>query len=342
MSFRLGGTDGVSVAAAAWGRALTDLGLEVTTVAGAGPVDHLVPGLAWPVVAPPPTRRELEAALTGVDVVVVENVCSLPLNPEATAVVVDVLRGRPALLHHHDLPWQRAPVAGYTEGWPAHDPAWRHVTTSKLGADQLAGRGIDACVIPPAFDVDQPVGDRSAARLDFGLGDEEVIVLHPVRAIARKAIPDAIALAEALGARYWLTGPPEEGYEAELRRLLAAARCPVLHRGVPPGAMASAYAAADAVAFPSRWEGFGHPLVESAIFRRPLVMRRYPVAREVAALGFRWFDLDDPGALVRFLADPDPALLDHNAALARRHFSLARVAAAMRPLLDDLLARPRR
>src|SRR5207248_2187217 len=46
VSFRLGGTDGVSIEAAKWRWALAQLGHEVTTMAGDGPVDHLVPELA--------------------------------------------------------------------------------------------------------------------------------------------------------------------------------------------------------------------------------------------------------------------------------------------------------
>jgi glycosyltransferase involved in cell wall biosynthesis len=90
--------------------------------------------------------------------------------------------------------------------------------------------------------------------------------------------------------------------------------------------MSDAYAAADAVAFPSRWEGFGNPLVESALHRRPLAVHRYPVAEELAGLGFEWFPSDDPRPLAAFLAAPDPGLLDRNRALAREHFSLQRVA----------------
>ena len=46
VSFRLGGTDGVSIEAGKWAWALGRLGFEVVTVAGSGPVDRLVPGLS--------------------------------------------------------------------------------------------------------------------------------------------------------------------------------------------------------------------------------------------------------------------------------------------------------
>lgn len=333
VSFRLGGSDGVSVAAAGWGRALAGLGFDVRTVAGRGPVDRLVPGLAWPAASEPPDALELAMALDDADLVVVENLCSLPLNPDATTVVTGVLRGRPAILHHYDLPWQRERFAHVDAGWPPDDPAWRHVVVNEVSRRQLVARGLLATVIRPGCDVDVPAGDRVGGRATLGIDDDTLLLLHPVRAIARKAVPDAVALAGALGAVYWLSGPAEEGYGPELAAALAAASGPVLHRPFPSDG-AGAYAAADAIAFPSLWEGFGNPLVESALYRRPLALRRYPVAEELAELGFRWFPWDDAGPLAAFLADPDPELLDHNAEVARRHFSLARVADDLRRLLE--------
>src|SRR5579862_7181879 len=106
VSFRLGGADGVSIEAKKWFDALVTLGWKVTTVAGGGPVDQLLPGLAIDA-AEAPSQREVSDALADADLVIIENLCSLPLNRAGAHVVAGVCRGRPTLLHHHDLPWQR-------------------------------------------------------------------------------------------------------------------------------------------------------------------------------------------------------------------------------------------
>ena len=320
-----------------WARCLTGSGHRVVTVAGAGRADRIVPALAWPADVeggrlPRPDAADVAAALADADVVVVQNLCSLPLHPDATAVVVEVLRGRPAVLHHHDLPWQRARFASVT-GWPADDPAWAHVTSNDHTRRELADRGISATTIRCAIDVHVSAGDRRAGRAAAGLAEDGLVLLHPVRAIERKAIPVAVALAEQLGATYWLTGPAEEGYGPTLAAVLADARCPTVHRPAP--SMADAYAACDAVALPSTWEGFGLPVLEAAVHRRPCAVGRYPVAAELAELGLRWFDPDDAAPLRAFLAAPDERLHDHNAAVVRRHLSLEQAGAA----IDRLLAR---
>lgn len=338
VSFRLGGPDGVAVVAAQWQRLLEDLGCTTRTVAAEGPVDVVVPGLAIDGTergVPPPGPAALAAALDGVDLAIVENLCSLPLNVAAAEAVAGALAGRPAVLHHHDLPWQRPRFAG-VGGFPPTDPAWVHVVINELTRAELAARGVDAVVIPNAFDVDEPAGGRVATRAALGLGPADRLALHPVRAIERKDVPTALAVAERLGAAYWLLGPAEEGYGPELARVLGRARTRVL-RGLHGHSVADAYAAADVVLFPSVWEGFGNPTVESAVHRRPLALRRYPVAREIEAHGFRWFDVDDAGSLAaldRFLDAPDPALLDHNLSVARANYSLDALRARLVALLD--------
>lgn len=323
----------MSVVADTWRAALVDLGWTVTTVAGDGPVDHLLPGLALDATAPP-READVAAVLAGADLVVVENLCTIPLNLPAARTVARVLAGRPAILHHHDPPWQRAAHAHVTE-LPPTDPAWRHVTINRLTERQMAERGITATTIYNGFDVDEAPGDRATTRSSLGVDDGERLLVHPVRAIPRKDVPAAVRLAEALGATYWLVGPPEDGYEAELATVLGAARCRVVHRP-SPGTMADAYAAADAIAFPSTWEGFGNPPIEAAIHRRPVAVGPYPVADELRALGFRWFDPAVPDELDAFLRAPDEALHDRNAAVARAHFGLDRLHADIAQLLSQL------
>ena len=295
----------MSIEAAKWAWALGQLGFEV----------HLVPvGI-----------DRLDERVAGADITVVENLLSLPMDPEAADGVARALRGRPAVLRHHDLPWQRPQ---WQERSVPDDPAWAHVVINSLSAAELRDRqGLEAHVLRNRFPLE---GWRPAA------AHEGRVLLHPVRAIPRKDVPAAIRLAEELDATYWLTGPAEDGYDAELERLLAGARCEVRRR--PVGTPAEAYAGADAVAFPSTLEGFGNPVIESALARRPLAVRRYPVlVADLEPFGFRWFAHDDAPGLRRFLDDPDVDLLDHNERLARTHFGLGRLPGELTAVLERVL-----
>ena len=318
----------MSVEAAKWAWALRELGFDVRTVAGEGEgLDVHIPGLARGATSVPPLA--VEEAIGDVDVVVVENLLSLPLNPAAADIVSSVLRGRPSVLRHHDLAWQRPQFAASRYEVP-DDRRWAHVVINSASAGELRDRGIDATVLHNRFPVE---GWRLPAPADR---DEGRVLLHPVRAIPRKDVPTALRLAEALGATYWLTGPAEDGYEEELAQHLRDATCPV-RMGLAVTA-AEAYAACDAVAFPSLLEGFGNPVIESAFARRPLVVRRYPVlVADLEPYGFRWFDAHDPAPLAAFLDDPDPSLLAHNESIARSNFGLDRLPDELGAVLERVL-----
>ena len=333
VSFRLGLSDGVSIVASSWARALNGFGFDVVTVAGAGPVDRCVPGLALSAETSAATEADVSEALADADLVVVENLCTIPLNLPAARIMARTLRDRPAVLHHHDPAWQRAEHAHITE-LPPTDPAWRHVTINDLTRREFAARGITATVIYNGFDPDPPDGDRAKTREILDITEDERLLVHPVRAIPRKNAPGAVRLAEQLGASYWLVGPAEDGYDDELDVVLRTARCRVIHRP-SPGSMADVYAAADAVAFPSTWEGFGNPPIEAALHCRPAAVGHYPVADELRRFGFEWFDPDDATRLDRFLRAPDDGLLERNRRIAVEHFSFERMAGELRALLDD-------
>src|SRR5260370_15203112 len=96
LSYRLGGTDGVSVEAGKWERALRTLGFTTRRVAGQlcdepPPDDVALPGIAIDAPDGAADAQQAATALEGPDPVVAENICSLPLNPRASHAASDAL-----------------------------------------------------------------------------------------------------------------------------------------------------------------------------------------------------------------------------------------------------------
>lgn len=332
VSFRLGGTDGVSVESAKWARALAALGHGVTTVAGDGVADVFVEGLAIEATSAP-SSDALRDALDHADLVIVENVASLPLNVPARDALYEILDGRRAVFHHHDLPWQR-PHLAHLVG-PRPRPGWHHVTINDLSRRELAQRGVEAVTIMNSFDCDPPLGDRDATRQRLDVGPR-FLALFPSRAIPRKNLEGALKLCEGLDAVLWILGPAEDGYGAELDRLVGRSKAEV-RRGLPAGcSVHDAYAACDLVVMSSTWEGFGNPVLESVTHRRPLALNPYPVSREIVAHGFTFFDLDDVGAIAQFVRRPREDVLLRNLELARRDFNLASLPHRLELLLHSV------
>jgi glycosyltransferase involved in cell wall biosynthesis len=329
ISFRLGGTDGVAIESAKWAAALTSLGHSVRTIAGEGVADDIIPALA--INATTPTSiNELRVAFDDADLVVVENLASLPLNLEARDVLYRALRGRRALFHHHDLPWQR-PHLAHLEG-PLAGPLWHHVTINELSRRELLERGIDAVTIMNSFDCEPRRGRRDATRHSLNV-DARCLVVMPTRALPRKNVEGALAMCEALDAVFWLLGPAEDGYESTLSALIESANVEV-RRGLPAGFdVHDAYAACDLVVMPSTWEGFGNPVIESVTHRRPLALYPYPVACEIIDYGFRFFELGEVVAIKSFLESPDYELYAHNLSIALDHFNVASLPSRLRDLL---------
>lgn len=332
VSFRLGGTDGVAIESAKWITALTTLGHHVHTVAGEGAADVVMPSLAMNATMSTSVQK-LEAALADADLVIVENLASLPLNLDARDVLYHVLKGRPALFHHHDLPWQR-PHLAHLEG-PRAGPSWHHVTINELSRVELLERGIEAVTMMNAFDCEPPRGRRDSTRLSLDV-DTRTLVVMPSRALPRKNVEGALAMCEALDAVFWLLGPAEDDYEDTLEKLIESADVEV-RRGLPEGSdVHDAYAASDFVVMPSTWEGFGNPVLESVTHRRPLALYPYPVACEIRDFGFRFFDLGDVDAMRSFVENPDYDLYAHNLAIALEHFNVATLPTRLNDLLDSM------
>lgn len=332
VSFRLGGTDGVSIEAEKWIHAFRALGHDVQTLAGDGDADVIMPELAIRA-AQAPHEDDLRGALEGADLVIVENLTSLPLNVAAREALYRALDERRALFRHHDLAWQRP--SSFDNVAPRTNPLWRHVTINDLSRRELLDRGVTALTMHNSFDCSPPQGERARTRLALDVSDEPLL-LFPTRAIPRKNVEGALTLAASLGATLWLLGPPEDGYESTLRELVTHSPARVVSR-LPEGlTIHDAYAASDLVVMPSTWEGFGNPVLESVTHRRPLAVYPYPVLEEIAGFGFRFFGLDDGEPIAKFLAEPDEGMLEHNAIIAREHFNVADLPARLALVLETL------
>ncbi|MCL5883070.1 MAG: glycosyltransferase family 4 protein [Actinobacteria bacterium] len=370
-----------------WISVFEELGCEVHRVAGqipsAGERDHVVPELNFldPQVESftlrsfdPGQHRDgidneyslLEAAveqrllpvLDGIapDIVVAENVFSLPLNLPFSVVLCRYLHDEniPCIAVHHDFYWQD-PGAGkclfdelLTSHFPPSLPRIRHVTINERTREELYRRtGINAACIHNCFDFEQPRQRDSfnaGMRAELGMEGNNIMFLQPTRAIERKGIGLSIKFVEefviASGQKACLvvTGPSEQGYEQKFGGLCRNSKAQVLH--IPnwlgscrdhPGAISSydvrdAYAVCDMVTFPSSREGFGNPVLESVVHRRPLLVADYPVLEELREYGFQFLPLDDRAVdrAVKMLEYPQlmQEMADRNFEIGRKHFSL--------------------
>lgn len=108
------------------------------------------------------------------------------------------------------------------------------------------------------------------------------------------------------GLRLVLTGEKTAHWpriEASIRRLDLEAR--VLHLGyVDRDVVDSLYAHAEAVVFPSRFEGFGLPMVEAASFGVKVVASRLEVFAETGTVGVERINFADPQQLRAALSSP--------------------------------------
>ena len=113
----------------------------------AGPTTSCCPGSR----STPPTgerRRRIDdadvaAALDGADLVIVDNLCSLPLNVDAARAVARVAaahHGR-VLFRHHDLPWQRRHLAHLGAELPPRVDGALHATINLRSRRELEARG---------------------------------------------------------------------------------------------------------------------------------------------------------------------------------------------------------
>jgi glycosyltransferase involved in cell wall biosynthesis len=141
---------------------------------------------------------------------------------------------------------------------------------------------------------------------------------------------------------------PPPAFTHLVRDLGIGARVHLLHR-VDDADKARLYRAADVVCLPTRYEGFGLPVVEAMAAGTPVVATRLPVIDELVTDDHDGViaPYDDPAALAQALADllADPGRRQRLAANGRvtvRRYATDRVVASLLDAYHDVLGRFRR
>jgi glycosyltransferase involved in cell wall biosynthesis len=274
---------------------------------------------------------ELQSALSGVDVLIAHNVCSLNKNLALTAALhqLHISKKLPRLiLWHHDLAWttpryQPELHEGYP--WDLLSTHWgntTHIVVSELRRVELAElMKLDLAsirVIPNGVDEARfyKLESQTQTLLEqTKLLDAAPILLLPVRVTPRKNIELALHMLAELRKQYpnpalVVTGPlgPHNGNNLKYFEMLTNLRAQLglknsahflvelIDSFLPDEIIFDFYRIADALFFPSREEGFGIPLIEAAFSHLPAFCADIPPLRE---LGF--------GDAIYFSPDEDPA-----------------------------------
>ena len=252
-------------------------------------------------------------------------------------------RGRASIRGRVVLPPSRPPVATTplrATSKPSSRPASpARCTRPSITAQPARARGPRVSPTRPPlhnfFDLDRAARrPRRDARASSASPPTTLVMLQPARAIERKNVPGGVRYVAAPAAprcptgrvRSGCPGPAEDGYEPNARPHHRT-RHRAGHGRTAPRPSPTRTRRATLVVFPSTWEGFGNPIIESIGARRAL--RGVPVSR-CSARSSRpacaTFSTEQPDVLVRFLARTGrrrETYFDVNLRRARLSFSLA-------------------
>lgn len=283
--------------------------------------------------------EEIKKALTGVDLLIAHNVCSLSKNLALTAALHKLHQADQLprlILWHHDLAWTTPRyLPELHEGYPWNllKTDWgntTHVVVSDLRQDELADlMKLDResiHVIPNGVDIDRFYKLETITQdlLDkTHVLDSSPILLLPVRITPRKNIELALWTLAGLKKDFpntalVVTGPlgPHNANNIKYFETLTELRKQLglkgsvhflaeLHNGfLPDEVIADFYRVADVLFFPSREEGFGIPLIEAAFSHLPAFCADIPPLRKLGLNDAQFFSPDeDPARISKILTD---------------------------------------
>jgi len=151
-------------------------------------------------------QQQLLLALeeNNIELVIPNNVFSLPLNIPTTLAIYNVLKETqiPCIAHHHDFIWERDDytpkypfVKEYLDNYypPVGLPKFNHVVINTLAQKKLKKlKGVESTVVPNVFYFQQPdwqIDDyNNDLRSKLNIDGSDILVLHATRIVKRKGV----------------------------------------------------------------------------------------------------------------------------------------------------------
>jgi glycosyltransferase involved in cell wall biosynthesis len=311
------------------------------------------------------------------NLIVIENAMAIPMNVPLGLALTEVIAetGIPTIGHHHDFAWERSRFAvsaadDYLRAaFPSTLSSIVHVVINSYAQRQFALRtGLSSVVVPNVMDFDSPPpapdNYTSDLRRRLNIPADAYYLLQPTRVVPRKQIERAVELVRRLDLPAVLVISHDSGdegaeYAAFLREYIRLMDVEArfveetfaANRGATPDgqkvySLADAYAPADLVTYPSSMEGFGNAFLEAIYFRKPVVMSAYEIYRvDIKPKGFQVvefvdFIADETVSQTReLLMNPDKAaaIVEHNYAVAKRHYSYRNLEKQLAALLSHTM-----
>jgi len=312
-----------------------------------------------------------------IDLLIAENALTIPLNiPLGIAITEFISETKmPTVAHHHDFYWERKRLLVNAVGeylnmaFPPVLPSIRHVVINSNADRELSYRtGISSTIIPNVLDFETPLppGDEYASDLreNFGIKEDELLILQPTRVVPRKGIEHAIELTSRLGKKAKLVishASGDEGFEYEQRirdysKMLGVDTLFISRRigenrktngkGEKVYTIWDIYPHADLVTYPSTYEGFGNAFLEAIYCRKPIVVNKYVIfILDIEPKGFEVISFDGYvneeaiRKIKEILNEPKELekMVKHNYRLAKRYYSLSVLRRKLKNLIREIL-----
>ncbi|MBW2997117.1 glycosyltransferase [Candidatus Woesearchaeota archaeon] len=261
-----------------------------------------------------------------IEILSIEDVLSsaknLPLNMALKQIISEL--SLPTISRHHYLSWENPYFSRFDnipkimKDIPPNLKSIVHITSTASAKSKLMDdKKISSSIIPSTIDIDklQKTDDfNKDFRKALGIGKDQLIFLQPTRVKRNKCVEKSIKLVAELNDIMKkdnvlvITGSPvysRGNYFEEIIRKVKKQNVNVifandrifLGRHQNPEqkfySIHDAYLHADVILYPNTSDAFGNPVIESAAYKKLLVVNKFPNLEEFLGKGFRFVVMDN-------------------------------------------------